>query len=201
MAVAHKGRRGSTLPVAGESAHASEPEAGENAVYRACDAVDVVRDLDAPAATVLDHEVRGSVAVTEIEGGSAWNVIPESCAVTVDERTVPGDRAALDRTEAADGVEWVVDQDLPPMACDDSGFADTALEAARAVQDGDPERVVKPHATDAGWLAGAGTTCVVCGAAEPGEAHTDTESVSVAVLERCERLYRNVAESVVGPAA
>lgn len=197
VAVAHKGRRGSTLRVAGGSAHASEPEAGENAVYRACDAVDIVRSLDAPEATVLGDEVRGSVAVTEIEGGSAWNVIPESCTVTVDERTVPGDRAALDRAESVDGVEWVVDQDLPPMACDDAAFAETVVDVARAVQESNPERVVKPHATDAGWLAGAGTTCVVCGAAEPGEAHTDTESVSVAVVERCERLYRGVAESVL----
>ena len=198
VAVAHKGRRGSTLRVAGESAHASEPEAGANAVYRACDAVDVVRDLDAPATTVLGHDVRGSVAVTEIDGGSAWNVIPESCAVTVDERTVPGDRAALERTEAVEGVEWVVDQDLPPMACDDAGFADGVVEAARTAQEGDPERVVKPHATDAGWLAAAGTTCVVCGAAEPGEAHTDAESVSVDVVERCARIYRGVAESDLG---
>jgi acetylornithine deacetylase len=198
VAVAHKGRRGSTLHVAGESAHASEPETGANAVYRACDAVDVVRDLDAPATTVLGHDVRGSVAVTELEGGSAWNVIPESCTVTVDERTVPGDRAALPRTETVDGVEWVVDQDLPPMACDDAAFAETVVEAARPVQEGDPERVVKPHATDAGWLAGAGTTPVVCGAAEPGEAHTDAESVSVDVVERCVRIYRGVAESGLG---
>jgi acetylornithine deacetylase len=201
VAVAHKGRRGSTLHVAGESAHASEPESGENAVYRACDAVDIVRDLDAPGATVLGREVRGSVAATEIDGGSAWNVIPEACTVTVDERTVPGDRAALSRTQAIDGVEWVVDQDLPPMACDDAAFAGTVVEAARAVQEGDPERVVKPHATDAGWLAANGTTCVVCGAAEPGQAHTDAESVSVDVLERCERLYREVAESVLDATA
>ena len=57
-----------------------------------------------------------------------------------------------------------------------------------------PEHVVKPHATDAGNLAGAGTNCVVVGAAEPGEAHTAEESVSIAVLERCERIYRGVAE-------
>jgi acetylornithine deacetylase len=95
-------------------------------------------------------------------------------------------------------VEWTVDQDLPPMACDDAAFADAVLAAARAVQDGDPERVVKPHATDAGWLAAAGTTCVVCGAAEQGEAHTESESVDVGVVDRCERLYRRVAESVVG---
>ena len=194
VAIAHRGRRGSTLLARGTAAHASEPEAGTNAVYRACDAVDVVRDLPAPEATVLGRRVEGSVAVTGIEGGSGWNVVPAECSVTVDERTVPGGRAALDRAEAVAGVEWTVDQDLPPMACDDAGFADAALAAADAAQSGAPEHVIKPHATDAGWLAGAGTTCVVAGAAEPGEAHTDDESVSIAVLERCRRLYRDLAE-------
>lgn len=80
------------------------------------------------------------------------------------------------------------------MACDDGTFADAALAAADAVQSGTPEHVVKPHATDAGWLAGAGTTCVVAGASEPGEAHTAGESVSLAAVERCRRLYVALAE-------
>ncbi len=195
VAVAHKGRRGSTLVAAGESAHASEPDAGVNAVYRAADAVDVVRDLAAPSAEVAGETVAGSVAVTGVEGGEAWNVIPDRCEVTVDERTVPDDRAAIAEVEDLPGVSWTVDQDLPPMACSDSAFADAALAAARAAQDGAPEHVVKPHATDAGWLAEAGVECVVAGAAEPGEAHTADESVALAVLERCERLYRGLAES------
>ncbi|WP_435185935.1 M20 family metallopeptidase [Halobellus sp. EA9] len=194
VAVAHRGRRGSTITARGSAAHASEPAAGENAVYRACDAVDVVRDLDAPTATVLGQAVNGSVVVTGIEGGSAWNVIPESATVTVDERTVPGERAPLERVEAVDGVEWTVDQDLPPMACGDAGFADAALAAAGAAQDATPEHVTKPHATDAGWLADAGTDCVVVGAAEPGEAHTAGESVALDVLSRCYRIYRGLAE-------
>ncbi|ESP88160.1 M20 family metallopeptidase [Candidatus Halobonum tyrrellensis] len=194
VVVAHRGRRASTLRVAGESAHASRPAEGQNAVYRACDAVDVVRELEFPETEVMGEPVRGSVAVTEIDGGSAWNVVPDRCTVTVDERTVPGSYAPLERTEDVDGVTWEVDQDLPPMACDDDAFADAALAAARAAQAGDPEHVVKPHATDAGWLSEAGTTCVVCGASEPGEAHTDTESVSVDVLGRCYRTYRGLAE-------
>ncbi|ELZ29733.1 acetylornithine deacetylase [Halosimplex carlsbadense 2-9-1] len=218
VAVAHKGRRGSTLVAEGSAAHASEVESGVNAIYRATDAVDAVRDLSFPATEVLGHELSGSVAVTGIEGGSAWNVIPERCEVTVDERTVPGERADLERVESVDGVTWSVDQDLPPMACDDAAFADAVLAAARdaheiegatasgddgatpderpaAPGDGAPEQVVKPHATDAGWLADAGTTCVVCGPSEPGEAHTATESVSLPVLDRCYRIYRGVAES------
>ncbi|MFC7228445.1 M20/M25/M40 family metallo-hydrolase [Salinirubellus salinus] len=198
VVVAHKGRRASTLVAHGSAAHASEPEAGVNAVYRACDAVDLVRDLAPPEAEVFGERVAGSLVVTEIDGGSAWNVVPERCEVTIDERTVPGDRADIGSVEAAvEGVEWVVEQDLPPMACSDEAFADRVLDVAREVQtdaDATPQHVLKPHATDAGWLAGAGTACVVCGASEPGEAHTKTESVSLDVLERCYRVYRGVAD-------
>ena len=196
VAVAHKGRRAVTAEAEGEAAHASEPEAGANAVYRATEAVDLVRAADAPRTEVLGHDLKGSVVVTEMEGGSAWNVIPEACAFTIDERTVPGERTDLGAVEAVPGVSVAVDQDLPPMACDDAAFADAVRSAAGAAQDGTPEAVVKPHATDAGWLAGrAGTTCVICGAAEPGEAHTATESVSLSVLERCVDVYRRVAET------
>jgi acetylornithine deacetylase len=215
VAVAHKGRRGHTIVATGAGAHASEPDAGVNAVYRASDAVDVVRDLAAPTATVAGESLAGSVVVTGIEGGTAMNVIPERCTVTVDERTVPDGRADLGRVEAIEGVRWRVDDDLPPMACSDPAFADAVLGAARAAHgaavdhpgddpgtDADgpalPERVVKPHATDAGWLATAGVACVVCGAAEPGEAHTDRESVSLAVAERCRRTYAGTIERVAG---
>jgi acetylornithine deacetylase len=197
VAIAHKGRRGSTVLAEGTAAHASEPDEGENAIYRASGAVDVVRELDAPETTVLGRDLAGSITVTEIDGGSGWNVIPERCSVTIDERTVPGDRVTLDRVEAIEGVSASVEQDLPPMACDDADFATAVRAAADAAQGGHPETVVKPHATDAGWLASrAGTTCVVCGAAEPGHAHTATESVSTEVLERCVGLYRRVVETV-----
>ena len=195
VAVAHKGRRGSTITAHGSAAHASEPAAGENAIYRGTDAVDLLRGLEPPTVDVAGETLEGSLVVTEIDGGSAWNVVPDRCEITVDERTVPGERAPLERVESIGDVEWTVDQDLPPMRCSDDAFADAALEAADAAQPGSPELVTKPHATDAGWLAEAGTACVVCGPAEPGEAHTDTESVSVGVLERCREGYQRIAEA------
>jgi acetylornithine deacetylase len=194
VAVAHKGRRASTITASGAGAHASEPEAGENAIYRASDAVDAVRDLSFPETAVLGHDLRGSIAVTEIEGGTAWNVIPDSCTVTIDERTVPDERAPLADLEARPGISVTIDQDLPPMACEESAFADLVLDAASDVQEGRPEQVTKPHATDAGWLSAAGTTCVVCGVAESGEAHTATESASLSVIDRCREIYRTAAE-------
>ncbi|KAB1197345.1 MULTISPECIES: M20 family metallopeptidase [Haloferax] len=198
LVVAHRGRRASVLEVTGTACHASEPEKGENAIYRACDAVDIVRELDVPDSEVLGNAVSGSIAVTEIDGGSAWNVIPDECSVIIDERTVPGGYADLAQTESIEGVEWVVEQDLPPMACDDAEFAERVFDAAKRVHDarGDdaPEQVTKPHATDAGWLAQEGTTCVVYGPSEPGEAHTKNESVSLDVLERCYETYRATLE-------
>lgn len=207
VVIAHKGRRASTLIATGNAAHASEPESGTNAIYRANDAIEVLRSLPFPKTTVLGAELGGSLTVTEINGGTAWNVIPERCTVTIDERTVPGERAPLERA-AIDGVELEIEQDLPPMACADDEFADLVLESARAVQtkstghdkteDGaeKPEHVSKPHATDAGWLAADGTACVVCGPAEPGEAHTATESVSIDVLRRCYGIYKSTTESL-----
>lgn len=197
VAVAHKGRRASTITAAGKTAHASEPERGVNAIYRAGRALDWIEACEPPRTTVLGHELSGSVVATEIEGGSGWNVIPDSCTITVDERTVPGERAPLSELSALPGLSVDIEQDLPPMACDAPGFAALVLSAATAVQDGSPAHVVKPHATDAGWLADAGTECVICGAAEPGEAHTDDESVSLAALDRCYEIYRQVSESFV----
>lgn len=195
VAVAHKGRRASTIHAGGTRAHASEPESGTNAIYRATDAVDALRDLSVPETTVFGELISGSLAVTEIEGGTAWNVIPESATITVDERTVPGERAALSTVADRPGISVETDQDLPPMACDEPKFAQLVVDAATEAQTATPERVSKPHATDAGWLADAGTTCVVCGAAEPGEAHTAEESVSLAVIDRCYEIYRHSVES------
>lgn len=195
VAVTHKGRRGSTITTSGEAAHASEVGVGENAIYRATDAVDRIRGLEVPSITVAGETLAGSLVVTEIDGGTAMNVVPDRCELTIDERTVPGERAALERVAELEGVEWTVDQDLPPMRCGDDAFAESVLEAAASVQSGSPALVTKPHATDAGWLSQAGTECVISGPAEPGEAHTEDESVSVDVLERCQRTYQRVAES------
>ncbi len=199
VAIAHNGRRGSTIRAEGSSAHASEPEAGKNAIYRATDAVDVVRELAPPEITIQGDPMIGSLVVTEIEGGRAWNVVPDTCELTVDERTVPGSRANLERVTSIDGVSWSVDQDLPPMRCDDPVFADFVTERGAEIQESDPKQVRKPHATDAGWLAEAGSTCVVCGPAEPGEAHTATESVSLELVARSNRLYHRLANSWPGP--
>jgi acetylornithine deacetylase len=197
LGVAHRGRREVRILAEGTAAHAAEAGDAPSAIYRACDAVDAVRGLDHPAASIpgVDRTITGSATVTRIDGGDAPNVTPGACRATVDERTVPGGDSALrDRVERIDGVRTEVPSEHPAMVCEDRAFADAALDAVRAVQGGAGDRVVKPHATDAGWLARAGTATLVIGPAERGEAHTDDESVALDALDRCRAVYRRLLD-------
>jgi len=199
IAIAQRGRRASTIRARGTSAHAGEPDAGENAIYRASEAIEQVQSMAVGQTTIEGAgTLEASLSATEIEGGTAWNVVPERCTVTLDERTIPGvDRAPLEALESQAGITVSTEQELPPMACTDDQFARQAREAASAHQAGEPELQTKPHANDAGWLAATGSSCVVCGPAEPGEAHTADESVSLDALETCEAIYRTLATMVL----
>jgi len=190
VVVAHKGRRASTVSVAGDPTHAGVPETGTNAIYGACDAIETLREQTPSTYTITGETLKGTVAVTEIDGGEAWNQIPGHCELTVDERTVPAGVSPLERLEDRPDITVTVEQDLPPMACSTPAFADAVEAAANATQPETPRQTVKPHATDAGWLADAGSACVVCGPAELGEAHTADESVSLDLVDRSYRLYR-----------
>lgn len=197
VVIAHRGRREHEITVQGTAAHASEPEAGVNAIYQSQNVVDIYANLDFPSTKINGMSIGGSAVITKIQdGGNPSNEIPSTCILKADERTVPGVEVSYDQVTGLKNVELSTSDEFPAMECDDMDFAATVLEASEEAQDGTPEMVLKPHATDAGWLARAGTICVVAGASEPGEAHTATESASIDVLERCYRIYRNTAESL-----
>ncbi len=196
VVVAHRGRRGSTMTATGDAGHASRPEAAQNAIYRAIDGIEVIRNLTPPTTTVAGEELAGSIAVTTMSGGSAMNVIPDRCTVGLDERTVPGHRLPLAEAIAdVPGVSVEITQDWPPMACDDLDLAGHVRDRIAAMQDATVGLSTKPHATDASWFAEAGSTTVIVGPAERGEAHTDDESVSIALLQAARHSYRAIAES------
>lgn len=195
VVVAHRGRRGSTLHAEGDACHASEPAQGVNAIYRATAALDRVRALEAPTATVAGETLAGSLAATGIEAGTADNVVPGACTVTLDERLVPGAHLDIEGAiEDITGVTRTIDQDWPPMRCHDGAFAESVREVASATQGVEVATTTKPHATDASWLADAGTATVVLGPAEQGEAHTDDESVSIELLDTACSVYRHALE-------
>ena len=197
VAVAHRGRREVRITAQGETEHAGDADENTNAVYAAVDAVNQIRRYENDEATVgIGDEtlsIEGNATVTRISGrGEAINVTPSRCEFTVDQRTVPD--AGSDTPNFGLGTEVSAEavDEMPAMACDDPDFARTVRDAARST--GASEFVTKPHATDAGRLGEAGVSCVVCGPAERGEAHTDDESVSVDAVVRASEVYRRVLE-------
>jgi len=194
VAVAHRGRREVRVVAHGEAGHAGESSDDDNAIYGATDAINQVRRYETPALELEAGELEAGLTVTEVEGrGSATNVVPSECGFVVDERTVPR-REPYGYDFDGAGVEATAVDEMPAMECDDDTFAEGVRDSARETGEGGSELVVKPHATDAGHLARAGVSCVVCGPAERGEAHTDEESVSVEALDRTREAYQRALE-------
>ena len=126
VSLGNRGRVVIRIELQGEAGHASDPEAGVNAVYRASEVVDSVRKLNHRVSQEGD-----SVAVTRILTPERnINIIPEKCTIWMDYRSAPGreieDILSLfsELTEERDTVEcftpyhrpWVIEKEHPLVA-------------------------------------------------------------------------------------
>ena len=92
---AARGQFEGTITLAGESAHASDPSAGTNALRAIGPAIEALDRYDTARGT-QSHETLGSPTLTPtmIEGGEAPNQVPAECTITFDRRSVPPERSA-----------------------------------------------------------------------------------------------------------
>lgn len=79
LSISSKGSGFISCDVYGKSQHASNPEYGINAINLASKIIKVINDLNE------DFE-KFSLCVTRINGGSAFNVVPDKCSIFVDAR-------------------------------------------------------------------------------------------------------------------
>jgi len=87
--IAEKGRTVFKITAFGKQAHGSTPERGINAVYRMARLVTEIEKLQ------LKHDVHPvlghpSLNLGEMHGGAAPNIVPGTCTIYIDIRTVPG---------------------------------------------------------------------------------------------------------------
>jgi len=87
--VAEKGRTVFKIKAIGKQAHGSTPERGINAIYMMAKLVGEIENLkfDYEVHPVLGHP---SLNLGEINGGAAPNIVPGTCMIYLDIRTVPG---------------------------------------------------------------------------------------------------------------
>lgn len=90
--IGHKGGLGVEVTVNGKPAHASSPEEGINAISnmaKIINSLDILADDIAKKSDPLFGNP--SLAVTQIKGGRATNIIPDECSITIDRRLIPGE--------------------------------------------------------------------------------------------------------------
>lgn len=216
VCVAEKGVVRYRITVRGRSAHSGRPDAGMNAIDGLrciLDRVDALAEVR-QAETHHDLLTPDTITTTEIEGGTAPNVVPDRAAATVDWRFLPGADTSPDGferrlDEAIAGVELGdvrVEYELTQLAfaraADIPADHELVQEVVRAAADIGLSSAPRGFnaATDARFLVhDAGIPTVIFG---PGsiqsDAHTVDESVAVADLVDCARTYKRALHRVLG---
>lgn len=91
-AVGHRGVMAFTVTIQGKSCHAGQAGLGKNAVYAAADVIDAVRELQRDLEKISQVYLGSpSIHVTQIQGGSKVNVVPDKAVLRIDRRLVFGE--------------------------------------------------------------------------------------------------------------
>jgi acetylornithine deacetylase/succinyl-diaminopimelate desuccinylase family protein len=215
IGVAQKGVVRYEVTVRGESGHSGRPDDAVNAIEGMRRVLERIEALDSRRRAETSHPFLApeTVTVTEIHGGIAPNVVPDTVRATVDWRLLPGAtdpdpfdrelRAAVgDATLDGAPVDVTVERTVfarPAEVPADHDLVRTVRAAAEAVGVA-AEPVGFDAVTDAHFLVhDAGVPTVVFG---PGslerDAHTVDESVAVADLELTVDVYRETLGGLLG---
>jgi putative selenium metabolism hydrolase len=206
----------------GRSCHASAPERGENAIYRAARLIFGVEMLS--AALAEDRFLGpGTLAVTQIENtGGSRNAVPDSCTFYVDRRLTLGEteakalaeiqavvlreevKADLSVTEYAStsytGYEARARCYYPAWALDrEHPLVRQVSEAIRDELGYRPEVGKWQFSTDGVYTMGvAGVPTVGFGPGEERYAHTADERIRLEDVARAARGYAQIAAAFLG---
>ncbi len=172
----------------GRRAHSARSWLGENAIHKAAPILARLAAYE-PRRVEIDGLVyREGLNAVLIEGGHAGNVIPDTCAVTVNYRFSPdqSEQEALARVrEVFDGFEVVVTDSAPGAL---PGLAHPAAAAFVAAIGTPPE--AKVAWTDVALFSALGVPAVNYGPGDPALAHTREEHVATAAVVEAERRLR-----------
>ena len=177
----HKGSCWLQLRTHGRAVHASQPEAGENAIYQMMQAIECLRQEGIPRLAANSDPILGTstLSVGTIRGGSKVNIVPDFCEAAVDIRTIPG----MDPEFITDLLRQRVSNieiDLKrsqPLRTDPSHPLISQLESLGS------KLVGAPWFCDAAIFASHGFPSVAIGPGSIAQAHTADEFIRVADLE------------------
>jgi acetylornithine deacetylase/succinyl-diaminopimelate desuccinylase-like protein len=195
VVTAHKGVMWLRLTTTGKAAHGARPELGRNAVHVMAKVVDLLETQYAAQLRRKKHPLlgRATINVGSISGGTQPNIVPSRCVISVDRRTLPGERDAtiykdLRALLKSKGLAAEFDslQGGPCMALETSPRLPLVAQFMSAAGQRKPAGV--DYFSDGALLAAGGIPSVLFGPGDIAQAHTPDEWIAIESLEQAERL-------------
>ncbi len=197
--IGHKGAVRFEIRTKGITAHASMPEQGVNAVYKAAQAILKLQEFDFQ---IAPHSILGkpTLNVGTISGGLNINSVPDRCVIGVDIRTIPGQTCTEIRQHLQNFLGSEVEIELLNEA--QSIATEEKNEWIQSVF-----RLVEPYLqtrpvakgatffTDASVLTPAfgHPPTIIIGPGEPEMAHKTDEFCYISKLEEGVEIYTKIA--------
>ena len=210
---AHKSVQSFTTTVTGVAAHSSMIHLGANAIFAAGEIVRELADLRDEMIAHGDPSGRfdppySTIHVGRINGGTARNIVPQSCTIEWEMRGLPdADPKAVkarielfSRQRVLPSLRAISrDTDIttkpgstvPGLAPEAAGEA-AALGLKLALGD---EIGAVSYGTEAGLFQRAEIAAIVCGPGDIAQAHKPDEFVAISQLEECAAFVRRLIET------
>jgi len=207
--IAHKGAVRWRIIAHGRAAHTSRPENGVNAIYGMVEVIEALREHLEPKLQLETHPLLTPPTLTVglIGGGVGVNIVPDSCSIELDRRTLPREDPEAILAEVDEILAQVaartpglrIERETPYLS--ERGLETTPDEPiVRLVQNAcaavlgepvEPEGV--PYGTDATQLSGtAGIPTIVLGPGDIAQAHTADEWVDLHQVEQAAEIYYRI---------
>ncbi|UCD77467.1 MAG: M20 family metallopeptidase [Desulfobacterales bacterium] len=198
--VGHKGSLWLEIQTTGITAHGSMPERGDNAIYKAVDAVAKLREFDF---NISPHPFLGAptLNVGTIAGGLNINSVPDRATVGVDIRTIPDlpNDDVYDKIKSYLGEEVTIRRvvDVGSVTTDpEDEWIQTVFEIIESFQQERPVARGVAYFTDASILTPAfnNPPTVILGPGEPAMAHKTDEFCHISKIEEAAEIYFELAK-------
>lgn len=172
----------------GRAAHAARPHQGVNAIYRALEDIQRLRDMSFTG----PHPLLGlpTVTVTQIQGGVGRNVVPPSCTFTVDVRTTPKHHNDALVPELRMRIRSTIPVLRGRMTPVETGRGERVVVAALEAT-GTTEPVGFGGVSDLYHVRDV--PAVVLGPGDPAQSHQADESVPLDQVRRAPGIYADLA--------
>jgi acetylornithine deacetylase len=204
LVIASKGCLRWKIRTRGKAAHSSKPHLGVNAIaHMARVVLALVADAEKLAAVSHPLVHQPTLSIGTIEGGRQVNIVPDSCAIEIDRRLIPGEKPAqvlehyqrlLAGLQAADPelkatMEAPMLEDVP---LETPAHSQVAQVSSQVLQDIglNPEFAGVPFGSDASKLSGAGIPSILLGPGSIDQAHAAVEYVDCEQVEQAFAFYR-----------